>query len=299
MIELLLQAERALAMGLVDQAERLYQQAATADPRNSIAVVGLARVALEREDDAEAYRQARRALVIDPENVAAARLAGRLEEVYAMRGEALPGMGDAARRSAGALAPGGCGPFGPGRPDRPNRLPLPRRSPAPEESPVKVLVTGGAGYVGGVSVDAILAAGHEVVVLDDLTTGHASAVNPAARLEVGSYGDEGATRTLLESARHRRDPPLRRPLARGREHRGPREVLPRQRRRWRRPAGGGARGRRAARGVLVHRRGLRRPGRRRRSRRMPRSARSTPTARPSAPSRARYAGTAGPTGSGA
>ncbi|MEI7745614.1 MAG: NAD-dependent epimerase/dehydratase family protein, partial [Chloroflexota bacterium] len=41
---------------------------------------------------------------------------------------------------------------------------------------MKVLVTGGAGYVGGVSVDAILAAGHEVIVLDDLSTGHAAVV---------------------------------------------------------------------------------------------------------------------------
>ena len=90
MIELLLQAERSLAMGLVDQAERLYRQAADADPRNSIAVVGLARVALERADDAEAWRQARRALAIDPENAAARRLAERLEEVFAHRGQALP-----------------------------------------------------------------------------------------------------------------------------------------------------------------------------------------------------------------
>ena len=62
---------------------------------------------------------------------------------------------------------------------------------------MKVLVTGGAGYVGGVSVDAILAAGHDVVVLDDLTTGHAAAVPSAARLVRGSYGDEAATRDLL------------------------------------------------------------------------------------------------------
>ncbi|MHB8890694.1 MAG: UDP-glucose 4-epimerase GalE [Candidatus Limnocylindrales bacterium] len=66
---------------------------------------------------------------------------------------------------------------------------------------MKVLVTGGAGYVGGVSVDAILAAGHDVVVLDDLTTGHAAIVNPAARLVTGSYGDEAATRALLEAER--------------------------------------------------------------------------------------------------
>ncbi|MEW6223894.1 MAG: tetratricopeptide repeat protein [Chloroflexota bacterium] len=91
MIELLLQAERALAMGLVDQAERLYAQAVAADPRNSIAVVGLARVALERTDDDEAYRLARQALEIDPENAAAVRLVGRLEEVYAARGLPVPG----------------------------------------------------------------------------------------------------------------------------------------------------------------------------------------------------------------
>ncbi len=63
---------------------------------------------------------------------------------------------------------------------------------------MKVLVTGGAGYVGGVSVDAILGAGHQVVVLDDLTTGHATVVPPSAHLVAGSYGDGEAVRDLLE-----------------------------------------------------------------------------------------------------
>ena len=90
MIELLLQAERALSVGLIDQADRLYRQVAAADPRNSIAVVGLARVALERADDAEAWRQSQLALAIDPENVAARRLGDRLEEVFAARGQPLP-----------------------------------------------------------------------------------------------------------------------------------------------------------------------------------------------------------------
>ena len=87
MIELLLEAERAMSFGRVDRAEVLYRQVAEADPRNSIAVVGLARVALERSDDLGAYGLARRALEIDPENEAALRLATRLEEVLATRGE--------------------------------------------------------------------------------------------------------------------------------------------------------------------------------------------------------------------
>ena len=91
MIEILLQAERALEMGRVDAAESLYRQVADNDPRNAIAVVGLARVALERGDQAEALTLARRALEIDPENAAAGRMVARLEEVYAHRGEAIPG----------------------------------------------------------------------------------------------------------------------------------------------------------------------------------------------------------------
>jgi tetratricopeptide (TPR) repeat protein len=87
MIELLLQAERALSVGLLDRAETLYRQVAAADPRNSIAVVGLARVALDRGDETAALELARRALTIDPENVAAQRLVQRLEEVRAYRDE--------------------------------------------------------------------------------------------------------------------------------------------------------------------------------------------------------------------
>ena len=101
MIELLLQAERAISVGLVDQAERLYRQAADADPRNSIAVVGLARVALERNDDLGAYLLARRASAIDPENPAARRLVVRLEEVMRHRGDAIPAA-EASARPPGA-----------------------------------------------------------------------------------------------------------------------------------------------------------------------------------------------------
>ena len=89
MIEQMLQAERALLHGMVDQAERIYRQAIEADPRNSIAVVGLARVALERRDDRGALDLARRALEMDPENLAARKLAERMAEVLRYRGEAV------------------------------------------------------------------------------------------------------------------------------------------------------------------------------------------------------------------
>ena len=87
MIELLLQADRTLTMGLVDQAERLYRQAADADPLDAIAIVGLAKVAIERGDDERAWGLAVRALEIDPENSSAIRLEARTAEILAVRGE--------------------------------------------------------------------------------------------------------------------------------------------------------------------------------------------------------------------
>ena len=159
---------------------------------------------------------------------------------------------------------------------------------------MKVLVTGGAGYVGAVSVDALLEAGHDVVVLDDLTHGPRRGGPGRGSPRPGLVRRRGRDpRRCCERRGHRRDPPLRRPVARRGERRGPGEVLPRQRRRRDRPARGGPGGGRPPDRVLVDRRRLWRPGRRRRSTRTPRSARSTPTARPSARSRGRCAGTAG------
>ncbi len=104
MIEALLQAERLLVHGMVDQAERIYASALEQDPLNAIAVVGLARVALEREDDQLAYAHARKALEIDPQNTAALRLEARLAEVFATAGSVNPRQEEAS--TAGSPTPG-------------------------------------------------------------------------------------------------------------------------------------------------------------------------------------------------
>jgi UDP-glucose 4-epimerase len=46
---------------------------------------------------------------------------------------------------------------------------------------MKILVTGGAGFIGSHVVDAMLATGHEVVIVDDLSTGRKRNLNPGAK----------------------------------------------------------------------------------------------------------------------
>lgn len=54
---------------------------------------------------------------------------------------------------------------------------------------MKLLVTGGAGYIGSVVAELAADAGHEVVVLDDLRAGFRAAVPQGSRLIVGAIGD--------------------------------------------------------------------------------------------------------------
>jgi UDP-glucose-4-epimerase GalE len=62
---------------------------------------------------------------------------------------------------------------------------------------VKVLVTGGAGYIGSHAVRELREAGHQVRVLDDLSAGHRAAVPPDVPLVVGDLGDPVALRAGL------------------------------------------------------------------------------------------------------
>ncbi len=122
MIELLLNAERLLALGLLDQAEATYRTVLEADPRNGIAAVGLSRVALERGDDAGAHALAQAALEIDPENATARRMIDRLDEVARHRDAAVAG------RAASAGVTGSPGPV----PD-----PAPPGAEAPPAAPAR------------------------------------------------------------------------------------------------------------------------------------------------------------------
>jgi UDP-glucose 4-epimerase len=57
---------------------------------------------------------------------------------------------------------------------------------------MRLLVTGGAGYIGSVVAAQLLEAGHQVVVLDDLSTGHADAVPAGAVFVRGTIRDQAA-----------------------------------------------------------------------------------------------------------
>ncbi|KQN81111.1 UDP-glucose 4-epimerase GalE [Sphingomonas sp. Leaf62] len=61
----------------------------------------------------------------------------------------------------------------------------------------KVLVTGGAGYIGSHAVLALLDAGHDVVVVDNLVTGFDWAVDSRAALVVADISDDNAVRAAL------------------------------------------------------------------------------------------------------
>ncbi|GAC1410926.1 MAG: UDP-glucose 4-epimerase GalE [Actinomycetota bacterium] len=62
---------------------------------------------------------------------------------------------------------------------------------------MKVLLTGGAGYIGSVTAQALLDANHQVVVVDDLSTGHRQMVPDGVELIEGAVGDPATVAKAL------------------------------------------------------------------------------------------------------
>jgi len=91
-IERLLAAEGALSRDELDHAQRLFGQVVEADPRNAIAVVGLARVLKRRGDTAAARELLAHALEIDPDEAAARRLLAELDAGTALVAEEAPAL---------------------------------------------------------------------------------------------------------------------------------------------------------------------------------------------------------------
>lgn len=67
---------------------------------------------------------------------------------------------------------------------------------------MKIFVTGGAGYIGSATADALLKAGHSVTVYDSLVTGHRAAVPEAARFIQADLGDQSALTAALASEKY-------------------------------------------------------------------------------------------------
>ncbi len=66
---------------------------------------------------------------------------------------------------------------------------------------MNILVTGGAGYIGSICVEQLLAAGHQVTVFDNLTEGHRLAVDPGAKLIVGDLQNREEIAAAVQAVR--------------------------------------------------------------------------------------------------
>ncbi len=64
---------------------------------------------------------------------------------------------------------------------------------------MKILVTGGAGYIGSIVVEELVNQGDQVVVFDNLLFGHREAVHPAAEFVQGDLADRSAVKGLFDA----------------------------------------------------------------------------------------------------
>lgn len=62
---------------------------------------------------------------------------------------------------------------------------------------MKVLVTGGAGYIGSIVTEVLIEAGDDVVVYDNLSTGHRESIHPSASFVLGDVGDDKMVEATL------------------------------------------------------------------------------------------------------
>ncbi|MFN2542030.1 MAG: UDP-glucose 4-epimerase GalE [Chthoniobacterales bacterium] len=62
---------------------------------------------------------------------------------------------------------------------------------------MKILVVGGAGYIGSVCAELLLDAGNEVAILDNLSEGHRRAIDPRAKFFEADLGDRARTLSIL------------------------------------------------------------------------------------------------------
>ena len=68
-------------------------------------------------------------------------------------------------------------------------------------NPMKILLTGGSGYIGSVTTELLCDDGHQVLVFDNLERGHIEAVDPRARLVVGDLREPFAIREAMRAFR--------------------------------------------------------------------------------------------------
>src|SRR5258708_4319727 len=68
-------------------------------------------------------------------------------------------------------------------------------------SPQKIVVTGGAGFIASHVTDAFVAEGHEVVVVDNLSSGKREYVNPKAKFIEADITNKDQMRSILEQER--------------------------------------------------------------------------------------------------
>jgi UDP-glucose 4-epimerase len=66
---------------------------------------------------------------------------------------------------------------------------------------MRVFVTGGAGFIGSITVERLVAAGDEVIVFDNLSQGHRAAVHPDAQFILGDLADQGLIRRALAESK--------------------------------------------------------------------------------------------------